>query len=151
MRSTPSAARRKPNGSLVPVGRCSMAKYADKCVDLVGKRERLTGLGRRQGVSRKSRPIVLLDRKRHFLRIALRLGVVAAHDALQFREFADHGGHQIGLGEFGGARNLGSGADALPDDLRERFHAARLVGIAAELGLKGHARGGWRRAPRAES
>ena len=55
-------------------------------------------LVRGQRVAGKSRPVVLLERQRQFLRFALRFGVVAPHRALQLRKLADHGGHQVGLG-----------------------------------------------------
>ena len=39
--------------------------------------------------------------------LALRLRVIAAHQALQLGEFADHFGQQIGLAELRGALGLG--------------------------------------------
>ncbi len=52
---------------------------------------------------------------------ALRFGVVAAHGALQFRKFTHHGGHQIGFGQFRGARHVGACADALADQYARVF------------------------------
>ena len=92
----------------------------------------------------------------------LRLGVVLAHQALQFGKFADHFGEQIGLAQLRGAFGLGDvGADQgcqltgerddardafflraelfVKDDLREfrqpRFERRLQVGLVEELGV----------------
>ena len=57
----------------------------------------------RQRVAGEARPVVLLDRGGHLRRLAVVLGVIAAHQALQLREFADHVGDEIGLREQRGA------------------------------------------------
>ena len=46
---------------------------------------------------------MLLDRARDGFILTLSLRVVFAHQALHFREFADHFGEQVGLGEARGA------------------------------------------------
>ena len=48
-------------------------KNADQRVDLVGERERLAHLRRRQRIAREARTIMLLDGARHFVRVALAL------------------------------------------------------------------------------
>ncbi len=108
-------------------------------VDLVGQRYSLAGAGARYGIAGKSRPVVLFERQRQVLRFALRLGVVAPHRALQLRELADHGGHQVRLAERRRAPHVRPCSDAAADQLRELRDACGLVGIAAELGLKRHA------------
>ncbi len=66
--------------------------------------------------------------------LALRLGVVAAHQALQVGEFADHFGEQVGLAQLRGALGLG---DVGADDGRElggkRHDAGDALGLRAEL------------------
>ena len=72
---------------------------ADQRVDLVGERNRDgDGIGGHQ-IVRAFRPIVILAGVRYRLVLILRLGVVAAHQALQFGKFADHFREQIGLAQ----------------------------------------------------
>ena len=54
---------------------------------------------RRKRVAGESGPVMLLDRGRYRGRLAIVLGIVAAHHALQLREFAHHVGQQIGFGK----------------------------------------------------
>jgi len=54
-------------------------------------------------------------------------------------EILRHRRHQIGLGELGGLPHERAGADPAADRLRQRLDAPCLVGIAAQLGLKGDA------------
>ena len=56
-------------------------------------------VARRKGVAGEARLVVLGNRLRHLRRLAVVPRIVAAHDALQFRELADHSGQQVGLGE----------------------------------------------------
>ncbi len=42
---------------------------------------------------------MLGNRPGNILRLALVGGIVLAHDALELREFPDHPGHQVGLGQ----------------------------------------------------
>ena len=79
---------------------------------------------------------MLLDRARHFLRIALGLGVVAPHDTLQLGELAHHRRQEVRLGEPGRRDDLGAGADALTDRGGERLQPRCLIGVASELGLE---------------
>ena len=46
---------------------------------------------------------MVADRVGDFARLALRGGVIAAHQALQLGEFADHAGDEVRLGEARGA------------------------------------------------
>src|SRR6202044_3790908 len=63
----------------------------------------------------------------------------AAHPALKLREFRDHRGHEIGLGERRGTPRVRSRADPLADQFRQHFEARGLLRITAELRLEGHA------------
>ena len=80
------------------------------------------------------RLVVILDRARDRFVLALRLRVVAAHQALHFGEFADHLGEQIGLGE---ARRtcglLHVGADDRRELARQSLNALNALGLGAEL------------------
>ena len=71
---------------------------------------------------------MLLDRRGDGGVLALQLRVFAAHQALQFRELADHLGGEIGLGE---ARRALEGAAAWLDE------DGRFFGINASLPLAG--------------
>ena len=76
--------------------------------------------------------------------LALRAGVIAAHQALQLREFADHTGDKIGLAQT--RRALGIiGASALDDAFlnqpaRKLCHAFNLVSNCPQLFMKGDLR-----------
>ena len=98
---------------------------ADQRIELVGERH---GDGDRVGghaVGRSDRPVVILDRGRHRQVLAFGSGVVAPHQALQFRELADHLGDQIGLGELGGALGkLGVGRHQRGDLARQPHRGA---------------------------
>ncbi len=61
-----------------------------------------TGVGR-HAVGGPERPVVVLDGRGDGRLFAGLGGVVAAHQALQLRELADHLGDEVRLGEFGGA------------------------------------------------
>ena len=66
--------------------------------------------------------------------LALRLGVVVAHQALQLGEFADHFGQQIGLAELRRALGLGDiGADDRREMPGQRVDARDALGLRAEL------------------
>ena len=110
---------------------------ADQRVDLVGERD---GDGDRIGgheIVRPLRPVMILDGVRHRFVLALRLGVVAAHQALQLGEFADHVGEQIGLAQLRRALGLGAiGADQRRELAGERGDARDAFGLRAELLVK---------------
>ena len=66
--------------------------------------------------------------------------VIAAHDPLQFREFADHARQQIGLGQAGG--HLGFvrvGADQGGDLAGKRGDTLDALGQGAQFGVEGDA------------
>ena len=100
MRTTPSAARRRPNGILVAGGHLADAEEARERVELVGERHgagsrRPPAAGRRRSAASSAarsrrRPTAPRRRQR----------VVAPHHALQLGELAHHAGEQVGLGEF---------------------------------------------------
>ena len=97
---TPSAARRSAKGSFEPVGFSSDRQEADQRIDLVGERDGdATGAVGQRSLGPERR-VVLGDRigdRRRSRRRCQR--VIAAHDALQLRELADHAGGEIGLGQ----------------------------------------------------
>ena len=83
---------------------------------------------------------MLADGEGDLVRLASRLGVVAAHDALLVRELDDGLAHEVRLGEVGSTRGGGGDvlAEARPeDDLgRQRLHACDLLAHGAELLLE---------------
>ena len=131
------AARRKPNGSLVPLGFWPMAKMPASVSSLSASATAMPA-----PVAGKAPPaprgmVVLVDRGGDFGGLAVGGGVVAPHDALQIGEFAHHGGQQVALGQLGGAHGFRAvGIDELRDLAGERRHAPRLVADGAELCLE---------------
>ena len=85
---------------------------ADQGVELVGERRGdRHGIGRHQIIGALG-PVMVLDGVGDGLVLVLRLGVIAAHQALQVGEFANHFGQQIGLAQSRGALGPGDvGAD----------------------------------------
>ena len=76
--------------------------------------------------------------------LALRTGVIAAHDALQFREFTDHACNEVGLAQSRSAFSV-IGACALDDPLfnqpaRQICDAINLVGDTAQFFVEGNLR-----------
>ena len=134
MRSTPNAARRRPNGSLVPVGRCSIAKIPTS-VSILSRAPVPGPTWCRESHRRRSAADNNPRAPRRRRILALRLCIVATHGALQFRKLAHHGGHQVRLAELRRAPDSFTRADAAAHPLRERFDARGFVRVAAELGL----------------
>ena len=61
-------------------------------------------------------------------------GVVAAHQALQFRKFADHAGEQVRLGQLRRLAGVGDArAHARGDELRDEFQAPYTIELTAQL------------------
>ena len=79
------------------------------------------------------------NRLGHGLVLAIMAGVIAAHDALQLRELADHAGDEVGLGKLRRAvRDFGIGAgDQRRQIGRQLAHPANLVGQRAQLRMEG--------------
>ena len=140
------------------------AEHADQRFQLVGQRNDGADLAARQTVAGEARLVMILDGVGDIDGKAVMQRVVAAHDALQFGEFADHVGQQVGLGQQCGlfgmqgetfaaqllANCLGNGADALHafalgpqpiviDDLGQpedsRFERFLAVLVEEELGI----------------
>ena len=64
------------------------------------------------------------------------LGVVAAHDALQFRELADHVGQQVGLGQHGslfGVLHQLPAAELFGDGAGDGGNALHALALGAQL------------------
>ncbi len=93
----PSAARLRANGSFEPVGFSSIAPEPNKRVDLVGKSDRYSDIVGRHAVGRTLRLVVVLDGRRHRWIFTLQQRVFLPHRTLQFREFADDLGSQVGF------------------------------------------------------
>ena len=72
---------------------------ADQRVDLVGQRHGDADRRGRAAVVGPERRVMLGDRVGDCRRLAVMERVVAAHDALQLGELADHAGREIGLGQ----------------------------------------------------
>ena len=135
---TPSAARRSANGSFEPVGFSSIAKKLTKRIQLVRQAHRHRHRRGRHFVALPDRLVMVADRVGDGVGLALGAGVVAADQALQFGELADHPGDEVGLGEARGAFGDVGGSAALDDPLldqppRQLGHALDLVGDGAEL------------------
>ena len=79
------------------------AEQAGKCFQLVGDGDGAGNVVLRQLVTGEAWLVVFGDGVGDRHRLAIVQRIVATHDALQFRELADHAGDQIGLGETGGA------------------------------------------------
>ncbi len=91
-------------------------------------------------VAREARQVLLAHRFADLGRLAIELGVVTPHQALQFRELADHRGQQVALADVGcAARERGVSADSRRDVRGQRADSRGLVVQRAELGLEGHA------------
>ena len=113
---------------------------AGERVEAFGDREHLAQLRRRDRVAGEARHVGLVDRVRDLARLALAARVVAASDALQLRELADHARLQVGLRQFRGAtRQRRIDADLRGDGFGQRGDARDLVGDGAEL-LPGRSR-----------
>ena len=82
---------------------------------------------------------MFLRNRRNFRRIACLSGVIAAHQALQFREFIDHLRGQIRLGDFG---RLACLICVRPHNWRQFRRQLRNPfdprGLRAKFRLKGH-------------
>ena len=110
---------------------------AHQRIELVGERDRDRHRIGRHEIVRALRLVVILARVCDGLVLALRLGVVFSHQALQLGEFADHVGEQIGLAELGGALDLRDvGADERRELDRQPLDARDALGLRAELLVK---------------
>ena len=116
MRSTPMAARRRPNGSRVPLGFWPIAKMPASVSSLSAIATAIADAAGRQRIAGAARQVVIANRLRDHGRLAVGERVVAAHDALQFRELADHRGQQVALGQLRGARAWPQSAPMLRGD-----------------------------------
>ena len=83
------------------------------------------------------RLVVIRNSVGDFALFVLRDGVVAAHDALQLRELADHAGSEIGLGQHRGALGLLDVSADLGGDLGRELHEAfDALELATQLGVE---------------
>ncbi len=86
VRSTPSAARRRPNGSRVPVGFCPIAKMPASVSSLSASASAIPRARLGNAVAREARPILFFQRGADFGRLAVVLRVVLAHQVPAARE-----------------------------------------------------------------
>ena len=116
------------------------AEGADNRVDLVGQAHDAACRRLRLAVAGKARLVVLIDGDGDLLALAVELRVLAAHDALQFRELRNHARDEVGLREDGrAARVLVSllvGADGIGDEIGKLLKALRLLVHRAEALLE---------------
>ena len=95
----------------VGVGRAGGAladgEDANDRVELVGDRHELARKAPRQFVAGEPRPVVVNDRLGYHGRLARRVGVAEAHDALEGGELDDRMRYEVGLGEVRRAGRVG--------------------------------------------
>ncbi len=123
---------------LVAAGQLADAEQPGQRLELVGQRQRQSGLAARQRIAGKARPVLVLDGLRDGLGLAVVARVVAAHHALQFGKLADHVGQQVGLGQLRGARGLlrqRRAAEPLADRRGQRRHARDALAHRAEASV----------------
>ena len=109
-------------------------------VQALGDRQHLAQWRRGDGVGGEARAVGLVDRQRDRVGFARLLRVVAAGDALQFRELAHHPRLQVVLRQHRRAPGLrGIGTDQGGHGLGQCRHPHHLVGHAAQLRLEGDA------------
>jgi hypothetical protein len=86
-------------GVLVAGGQLADAEHVGQRLQLVRQCDAQADIAARQLIAGEARLVVVLDRIRDIGRLAVVQRVVAAHDALQLGELADHVGQQVGLGQ----------------------------------------------------
>ena len=99
-------------------------------------RQRHSGRNRAFGqfVARKTRLIVLLNRGGDFRLLTIQHGIIFAHRALQFGEFAHHFGNQIGFGKPRGAFGGGTVCAQLLGDVGgDGLQTLNALGLAANF------------------
>ena len=94
---------------------------------------------RGQRIARKTRLVVLANRKRHFFAFAIVQRIVFAHDALQLREFTHHQRQKVNLGKLGRAHSrVTVGTDQISHAGSNRFDAFHAFGLRAKLIVINH-------------
>ncbi|CFL86638.1 Uncharacterised protein [Bordetella pertussis] len=115
-------------------GRQADAPDADQGFDALGDEQR--GRGQRGGVDRRVIAVAVLRAQGgdHVGGLAVALGVVGAHDALQLGELAHHVRAQVGLGQQRGAVAMGGvAAQRRGDAARDGAHALDAFELGAQL------------------
>ena len=124
---------------LVSAGLEARGEPASHGVQALGHRQHLAQSRRRDCIAGHARRVRLIDGVGDRARLAERAGVVTAHRALQFREFANHARLQVGLGQARGAHGLFRVEAQRGGHRRgQRSNALALVGVAAQLVLVAH-------------
>ena len=93
----PCAARRSANGSFEPGRNQPDPEASAQGVELVGDGRQVAGDGARNRIFHADRLVMIVNRGRDFFRFALDARIKAADHALQFGEFLNQFGGEIGL------------------------------------------------------
>ena len=94
-------------GVLRTGGDLADGKESQQGIDLIRQGYRDPGPGFRQLVAGEPGEIMLADGRRYHRVLPSGFGVILADDALQLREFINHMGGQVCLGQIGGPAGLG--------------------------------------------
>ena len=116
-------------------------EHANQRFQLVGQRHHHAGHVARQGVTGKTRLVVVFNRVGHVQTQAIVKRVITAHRALQLGELADHVSDQIGLGQQCGLAGLCGqriAAELLANRLGNRPHALNALALGAQLVVINH-------------
>ncbi len=125
----------------VACGHIANAEHAHQSFELVGQRHHQAHLVTGQVVTRKAGLVVVFNGFGHITAQAIVAGIVAAHDALQLGEFADHVGQQIGLGQACGLLGLLGqqiAAHLLANRLGDGTNARHALALCAQLVVINH-------------
>ena len=116
------------------------AEHADKRLQLVSQRDDHASHAARQGVTGEARLVMVFNGIGHFSTQTIVERVIAAHDALQLGELADHVGDEIALGEHRGMVGLlrqRFTAELLADRLGDGAHTRHTLALRAQLVVSG--------------
>jgi len=132
------AAQRK--GVLGARGALADAEDAHQRIQAVCQGQCLASQTGGDGVAGKARQVLLFQCLGYFGRLAILLGVVAAHDALQLGELEYHLSDQVAFGQCHGTLSVGNiTLDALGDEGSNGRAAAGFIRQRAQLLLEDHA------------
>ena len=129
---------------LVAGGQLADGEQAGQRLQLVGQRDDHADVAARQRVAGEARLVVVFDGVGDVVAEPVVQRVVAAHDALQLGELADHVGQQVGLGQLRGLRRPARASASPPscgaDRLGDGAHALDALALRAQLVVVDHLR-----------